>query len=476
LERQRLSCFLIKRNKMSKVSKIKKNTAGPGKDGAKMERFGLLYPRSAGIDVGSMLMVVSYTDRQDMIHLREFNSFTDSLLELSELLQREGVEQVVMEATGEYWKTLYWMLESHGLQVHMANPSHYRNVSAQKTDINDAQWLHQLLAHGLIRSSHIAGELYRQLRRYVHERKTCQDLKSDTLNRIQKTLTLMNIKFQHLISDMEGVAGMQILRAIISGVSDPESLLRLINIKSLKTSPEDLLSSLKGDYQDHHIHILSSMMNAYDFHKSQMREYEIYIEATLEKLIPASTAEQPAPTIRKKKTKARKNEYHFNLADYLNVIFGVDLTAVDGLDEISLLTILAVTGTDMRKWPTAAHFASWLNLSPRPKISGGKQIGHEKRVTHNPATQAFRLAANSLWQNKGPLGQQYKKLAATKGKAKAIKAIARKLATIFYNMVLKREAFDPTKIQQDVEIQQARRVARLHKDAAKFGYIIQKVA
>jgi transposase len=460
---------------MSKVSKIKKKTAGACKDGGKMERFGLLYPRSAGIDVGSMLMVVSYTDRQDMIHLREFNSFTDSLLELSGLLHREGVEQVVMEATGEYWRTLYWMLESHGIQVLMANPSHYRNVSAQKTDINDAQWLHQLLAHGLIRSSHIADELYRQLRRFVHERKTCQDLKSDTLNRIQKTLTLMNIKFQHLISDIEGVAGTAIIRAIISGISDPGTLLKLINVKSLKSSPEDLLSSLKGDYQEHHICILSSLMKAYDFHKSQMRDYETHIEATLEKLLPASTPEQPV-TIKKKKTKARKNEYHFNLSDYLEAIFGVDLTAVDGLDEISLLTILAVTGTDMRKWPTAAHFASWLNLSPRPKISGGKQIGHEKRITHNPATQAFRLAANSLWQNKGPLGQQYKKLAATKGKAKAIKAIARKLATIFYNMVLKKEAFDPKKIQQDVEKQEARRVTRLYRDAAKLGFTIQKVA
>ncbi|WP_316829157.1 IS110 family transposase [Pedobacter miscanthi] len=461
---------------MSKVSKIKKKRASSSREGLKMERFGLLYPRSAGIDVGSMLMVVSYTDRNDMINVREFNSFTESLMELSELLQREGVEQVVMEATGEYWKTLYCMLETHGMQVLMANPSHYRNVSAQKTDINDAQWLHQLLAHGLIRSSHIATELYRQLRRYVHERKTCQDLKSDTLNRIQKTLTLMNIKFQHLISDIEGVAGMKILRAIVSGVSEPEALLKLVDLNRLKASPEDLISSLKGDYQEHHIHILASMMKAYDFHKSQMLEYETYIESTLQKLVPVSGPGGDLQVIGKKKVKARKNEYHFNLTDYLESIFGVDLTAVDGLDEIGLLAILAVTGTDMKKWPTASHFASWLNLSPRPKISGGKKIGNEKRSTNNPATQAFRLAANSLWQNKGPIGQQYRKLAATKGSAKAIKAIARKLATVFYNMVLKKEAFDPKKIQQNVEIREAKRIARLLKDAANMGYAIQKVA
>lgn len=142
--------------------------------------------------------------------------------------------------------------------------------------------------------------------------------------------------------------------------------------------------------------------------------------------------------VSKKTSSVRKNQYHFNLKDYLHAIFGVDLTEVEGLNEISLLTILSVTGTDMSKWPTAAHFASWLNLSPRPKITGGRVVGYEKRVTHNPATQAFRIAANCLWQSKGPLGQQYRKLAATKGSAKAIKAVARKIAVIFYNMVLKK--------------------------------------
>ncbi|WP_233276804.1 transposase [Mucilaginibacter paludis] len=172
----------------------------------------------------------------------------------------------------------------------------------------------------------------------------------------------------------------------------------------------------------------------------------------------------------------RKNQYHFNLKDYLLAILGVDLTEVDGLDEIGLLTILSVTGTDMSKWPTANQFASWLNLSPRQRITGGRVVGHEKRVTHNPASQAFRLAAFSLWQNKGPLGQQYRKLAGTRGKKKAIKAIARKLAVIFYHMVLKQQPYDPKKIAQDPEKQLARKIARLQKDAAKLGWTLQKVS
>jgi transposase len=456
------------------MGKVKKNKNNSTPMRVQMEQFGLQHPRSAGIDIGSMLMVVSYTDRNDNNRIAEFNSFTDSLHELAALLASEKVEVVTMEATGPYWKVLFSILEQNGIKIVLVNPSHYRNVSARKTDINDAQWLHQLLAHGMLRDSHIAPGLYRELRSYLHEREVLQQQKSDTLNRIQKVLTLMNIKFQHLISDIEGVAGMLLLRAISTGIREPEALLRLVDYKRLKASPEDLLSSLKGDYQNYYTNILSQSLKSYDFAKAQMEVYEQYIEGTLQKLLPESGS--AAFHIKPKKGVVRKNQYHFNLKSYLAAIFGVDLTEVDGLDEIGLLTILAVTGNDMSKWPTAGHFASWLNLSPRPKVSGGKIIGYEKRITNNPATQAFRLAANSLWQNKGPLGQQYKKLASTKGTAKAIKAIARKIAVIFYNMVLKQEAYDAGRVQQDVELQKARKLARLQKEAAKLGWSIQKAA
>ncbi|MFC0516353.1 IS110 family transposase [Mucilaginibacter angelicae] len=447
----------------------KKKKAGVPAGSKKMERFGVLYPRSAGIDVGSMLMVVSYTDAQDLIHLAQFNGFTSSLYELAELLQREKVEIVTMESTGSYWMALHRILELHGMKVVMINPSHFRNVSAQKTDINDAQWLHKLLTHGLLRESHIAPACYQDLRHYIHEREIWQDQKSDTLNRIQNTLTKMNIKFQHLISDIEGVSGMMLLRMICSGISDPEKLLSCIDHKRLKASREDLLKSLEGDYRESLINILIQNLKAYDFFKEQMHSYELHIEQTLKVLAPGIIST-------KKQGMVRKNQYHINLKDYLLAILGVDLTAVEGLDEIGLLTILAVTGPDMSKWPTAGHFTSWLNLSPRPKITGGKLVGYEKRITHNPATQAFRLAANCLWQSKGPLGQQYRKLAATKGKAKAIKAVARKIAVIFYNMVLKQEAYDSSKVQQDVEVQKARKIARLQKEAQKLGLTLQNAA
>ena len=156
---------------------------------------------------------------------------------------------------------------------------------------------------------------------------------------------------------------------------------------------------------------------------------------------------------------------------------GIDLTEIDGLDENTVLTIIAITGLNMEKWPTAEHFASWLNLAARPKISGGKVLGHQKRFTNNPATQAFRMAAQTMWQNKGILGHLYRRLSASKGSKKAIKAVARRLAVIFYNMVKKKMKYDPKIVALDQEQVRARKIARLQKEAEKMGCTLQvKVA
>ena len=205
-----------------------------------------------------------------------------------------------------------------------------------------------------------------------------------------------------------------------------------------------------------------------------MKSYELLIEDVLKRKMP-STENCSIPEIKKKTSYTRKNEYAINLKGYLERILGVDVTAVDGLKEINVLEIMSVTGIDMNKWRTQEHFTSWLNLSPRPKISGGKLLGHEKRSTNNKATQAFRLAAQSMWNNKGPLGQLYKRLAVRKGSKKAIKAVARKLAVIFYKMVKEKSSYDKTRLERNHEQQRARKIAMLMREASKFGYDLQPV-
>lgn len=164
----------------------------------------MLNLHSAGIDVGSMLMTVSYKALDGYTYLFESTGFTRDLKILVKTLVDAGVTDAAMEATGVYWMSLYELLEDAGIKVILINPAHYKNVAAQKTDIKDCQWIHQLYLHGLLRNSHIAKDHFRELRNYIHERSVLQGQKSDTLNRIHRQLTLMNIKVQHLISDIEG--------------------------------------------------------------------------------------------------------------------------------------------------------------------------------------------------------------------------------------------------------------------------------
>jgi transposase len=438
-------------------------------------QLAVIHEHTAAVDVGSMLMTVAYTDNEGYQQLMETDGFTESLNHLVKTLKAAGVTHVAMEATGVYWMALYELMEEEGLKVTLVNPKHFKNVDAQKTDVKDSQWLHQLHAHGLLRASHIAPELYRELRSYVHERNVLQKQKSDTLNRIHKLLAKMNIKIQHLISDIEGVSGMKLLHGIAGRITDPEELLATINIRQLKASREDLVKSLKGVYKNQYTVILKNYLRMLDFLKCQMGNYELLIEEVLQKMLPADK-EKRIPKVPHKTKHVRKNQYSINLKEYLRLIIGVDLTKIDGLDEISVLEIISVTGIDMGKWKTAEHFASWLNLSPRPKITGGKIIGYSKRFTNNNATQALRMAAQTMWKHKGTLGKLYRRLAAQKGSAKAIKAIARKIAVILYNMVKNKIEFDPNKIQIDSDLEKKNRIRRLEKEAIRYGFTLQKAA
>jgi transposase len=444
------------------------------KENQKPLQLGLIYPKAAAIDVGSMEMFVAMPVKEGRTEVRTYKAFTEDLEQLGEELVAAGVERIAMEATGVYWMAVYEILEQRGIRVMLVNARHFKNTEAQKTDVKDCQWLQQLHAYGLLRSSHVAEENYRQLRTYVHERSLFQKQKADGLNRIQKVLTQMNLKVQHLVSDIEGVAAMKMLRKIAAGIQEPEQILEGVNIDLLKAKRSELIKSLKGHYKPHYIQVLRHQLELYDFMRQQMLAFENLIEAVLKKLLPVNET-GGLPVIGHKSAKSRKNQYHFNLKEYLKQITRVDLTAIDGVDEITVLNVLSVTGLNMSKWPTANHFASWLNLAARPQKTGGKVIGHQKRFTHNPATQAFRVAAQSLWNSKTPLGYLYRRLSLTKGSKKAMKAVARKLAVIFYHLLDRKVDYDPSMMENNIAAQKEKRITRIMKEAAKYGYKLTPV-
>jgi transposase len=460
---------------MSKKAKQNKSSAQKQSASPPSLSLALVRPHAAAIDVGSMNMMVSYSSAEGVPIVKEFGAFTQDLNLLAEELKNAGVREVGMEATGVYWMAVFEVLESNGFIVTLVNARHYKNVEGQKTDVKDCQWLHQLHAHGLLRSSHIVEECYRELRTYLQERAILQQGKSDTLNRMHKVLTQMNIKVQHLISDIEGVGGMQLLRSMAAGETNVEVLLSALNPKRLKATEEELTKSLQGQFKPQYITVLKNHLITYDFYKAQMKVYEELIEGVLKQLLPRQEDGSVA-RVEGKTTKSRKNQYHFKVREYLQHICGVDLAQIDGLDENLVLQIISVTGVELSKWPTHKHFTSWLRVSPSPMITGGRLIGHRRFPTSNAASQAFRLAAQTMWQNKGPLGNLYRRLCARKGSRVAIKAVANRIAIIFYHMLRRKTVYDPKIVVVNEEKLRAKRIDRLKKQAEKLGCRVEVAA
>jgi transposase len=447
-------------------------------------------------------MLVSYTNLSGEHCLCKTGCFTKDLKDLVSELTKEGVTDAAPEATGVYWASPYELSEESGIHVTLINPSRYKNSTRIKTDANDSIRIHRYHSCGILRHSHIANDLYRELRGYVHERNILQKQKSETLTRIRRLLTLMNIKLQHHVSDIEGVGSMKVLRAIASGTKDPEVLIDMMNVARFKTDRSELVSSPEGNYRPHFVTMLRMKSEEYDFFVGQMKKYETHMEALLKKIEESviilkgtkneadtdtdtdaeadadAEADTSTETSQKKKRKyTRKNQYGIDIKGYSERILGIDLTQVEGSDEKVLPDILSITGDNMNNRPTAEHFVGWLNLSPRRKQTGGKYIGNQTRHTSNPATQAFRISAQSGGaKSKGPLGALYRRLSATKGSRTAVKAVARKLGVLFYTLVKNKIAYDPLIAAERIKKQNEMETRRLHKIARKLGYEVKKIA
>jgi hypothetical protein len=455
---------------------------------------------AAGIDVGSREMWVTYTNPEGKIGQFKSGCFTKDLDEIASILLKEEVTAVAMESTGVYGGPLREKLEESGISVTVINPGMYKKPDI-KDDPHDSSWIHLYHSVDLFKKSHFAGEQWRDLREYIHERDVIMTQKAVTLTRIQRQLSMMNVKIQNVISDIEGVGGMKVIRAIAGGETDSEKLVGLLNVALFKASKEELAASLKGNYRPCLVNVLKEKLAEYDFFVSQMRKYEHYIIAILDhlseveeakrrvketmgqkenkegkKTAPKKTAKNQTKQTKQKTTKARKNEYSFDGGNYLLRILGIDLTKVEGFNDKSLLTILSVTGIDMSQWKSVRQFVAWLRLSPRPKKSANKVVGYDYSKTNNPATQALRMCAQSLHNSKSPLGCLYRKLLVRNGPKTAIKAVARKLAVLLYTPIKKGVGYSTEYVETEKKKQRVRDEHKLHKLAKQLGYDLTKIA
>lgn len=431
----------------------------------------IIHPFAAGIDIGSRFHVVAVSPDLCDEPVQTFQAFTSDLQRMAAWLVATGTKTVVMESTGVYWVAAYEVLESHGLEVVLANAREARAVPGRKSDVNDAQWLQRLHACGLLRASFRPGRDIAELRAYLRVRERHTDYAAAHIQHMQKALTFMNIQLHHVVATITGVTGMRIIRAIVAGERDPDKLAAMRDVRC-KESTETIRSALVGNYQPEHLFALKQALALYDFYQDRIDECDAEIERT----VAALNAQRQVPDAPLPKAKHRNklpSDPNFDVRSAMYQLAGTDLTQIHGIGPFLALRLISECGTDLSRWRTAKHFTSWLALSPGCKISGGKVLSSHTRKTSNRLTVALRLAAVSVGRSNTALGAFYRRLAARIGNAKAVTATARKIAVLFYNAMRFGMNYSDPGADHYEQAYRARVIKQLHRRAAQFGFALQ---
>src|SRR5215469_12549324 len=398
-----------------------------------------------------------------------------------------GIRTVAMQSTGVYWFAVYDVLERHGLEVFLVNAHHTKNLPGRKTDVQECQWLLKLHTYGLLRNSFRPPEEIRALRTVWRLRDRHVKEASRSIQHMQKALTSMNVQLANAISDISGLSGQAIIRAILQGERDPYALARLASPR-VRAGEEEIARSLEGYWQEDSLFELRQSLAAYDFAQQQLQEcdrrLQMYLAAMPTKPAPDSDAgddptasAEPDQAKGGKKKKKKKNRTpsrnapkSFDLAAELKRICGVDATRIEGVDVMTVQTIVAELGTDLQNhWPSENHFASWLKLSPQRDISGGKVIRHTREASRSRVAGVLRMAATTLLRSDSYLGARYRALRGKLGAAKAIKATARYLACLIYRVFTKGQEWVDRGSQIFEHKREEREKALLQRKAAALG-------
>ena len=387
-------------------------------------------PRKAGgIDVGSEQLFAAVIDGP----VRSFDTFTASLEALRDHLVSHGVTTVAMEATGVYWLAVYAVLEAGGLEVCVVNGAHVKNLPGRKSDVADCQWLAQLHSHGLLRAAFVPPDEIRCLRDYVRLRQDHVQMGSAHIQHMQKALDRMNIKIHEVLSDLMGASGLRVVRAIVNGVRDRRLLLEVCDRQVLRTKREQMLKAQHGTWHPEQVFALGQSLEGWEFYQRQITACDQQIQQVLEHWAhaspPAAGSSDTSPPKPIHHNAPRIEDLHRLL---LRVTGGHNVAALPALTDYTTLQLVAETGIDMTRWPTAKYFTAWLGLAPSRRRSG-KSTRREKRF-RGRAGRIFCVAARALARSRYlALGGFYRRLRATRGPRVANIAAARKLAVLYYN-------------------------------------------
>jgi transposase len=436
----------------------------------------LLRPKVAGIDVGSQEHWVCGPARADgEPNVRVFRTTTGQLNDLVDWLFAQGVESVAMESTSVYWIPLYELLESHGIEAVLVNARQLHNVPGRKTDLRDCQWIQVLHSCGLLRGSFRPGPAIVALRAIQRQLANLVQLRTRYVQWMQKALDQMNVQVHRAVTDLTGVTGLAIVRAIVAGQRDPFRLAELRDRRCGK-SVQEIAQYLKGTWGEEHLFNLACTLRLYDGNEEMIAAYDARLLKEVEALQPPERQGAPVPTHpnpTKNRAMTARGEQHTRTTFWR--LAGVDLTRIDGIAPPGAQVILTEVGFDLSAFPSEQHFISWLRLCPRTPISGGKPLKKRRNgLGANRIAGVLRMAATSLQRTKSALGAAFRRIARHKGASVAIFATARRLAQLVYRMLRYGQDYvDIGEKAYDLQFQ-VRRLAGLKEAARGLGYTLTK--
>jgi transposase len=429
---------------------------------------------AAGIDIGATSHFVAVPEGRDPEGrtVREFGAFTPDLHALAAWLATCGITTVAMESTGVYWIPLFEVLSERGFDVKLVDPRQLKHVPGRKTDVLDCQWLQQLHTFGLLAAAFRPDDAICVLRGYLRQRAMLVRYAADHIQHMQKALEQMNVKLPEVVTDITGVTGMGIIRAIGKGERNPQVLAALRDARC-KHDEATIARALTGTWRDEHLFALRQAVDLFDVYQGKIAECDGSIDACLQGFADQRDGDilPPAP----RASSRSRNAPAFDVRTQLHRLTGVDLTRLDGIDGHSALKIVAEIGLDMTRWPSDKHFASWLALSPGNKISGGKLLSSRTKASANRVAAALRMAASTLHHSRSALGAFFRRLKARLGAPKAITATARKLACLVYNMLKHGTAYVDQGQHYYEQRYQQRVLSNLSRHAQELGYHLVKV-
>ena len=437
----------------------------------------VIQTNAAGIDLGSREHWVCGPPKEDGIpNVERFGTTTPELLRLADWLKEQKVETVAMESTGVYWIPIYEILDSRGFEVLLVNARHISNVPGRKTDMLDCQWIQLLNSCGLLRGSFRPSDDICRLRALIRERNTMVEERSTWVLRMQKALDQMNVCVHQAVSDITGVTGMAIVRAIVNGERDPKALATLRDPRCRK-SEKEIADELTGNWRTEHLFNLRQALKMYDQIDNIIKEYDVEILAYMTKHQTEDSAIIPPPHPSKSKARTLAKRGQEPLRQALYAYSGFDMTTIDGIGVDTASVIISELGLDLSMFPDENHFVSYLRLVPNLSISAGKKVPSRfKAITCTRVSNALRMAASTLRNSKTALGGFYRRIAWRKGGSVAIFATARKLAQLIYRLVRYGQAYVDTGSEAYEARFNQRRLTFLTKTLNSMGYTVQPLS